>query len=409
MPELPEVETCCKFIRDYCFNSNITNVIINELGGGPLNNQIDEIIHQTPHLIKQTLLNKTIQNIKRKGKYLWFIMSTINTSNSNNTNTTSTTTNTITNQINKINESKFVLFHFGMTGSFILKNKTLPIYKSFTISSNWPPKFTKLLITFENGEELAFCDFRRLGRIKVMDDVESEPPVSLLAKDCYTDNITGDYLFSKFQNYNVPIKTLLLDQQKVCSGIGNWIADEVLFQSHIHPSTKCNILNQSDCDKLAHSINTVITTACNVQSESEKFPNEWLFHSRWEKRRSSETIRTSEGYIVKYETIGGRTSAFVPELQKLYKTSRNNSLNETVVVDQEVNEEGDDELLDNINFNNNSHNNNENEIEQEDQKDDEENENNISSSKSKSKKKQTKMNPSTRQSRKRKHTTTIDE
>lgn len=344
MPELPEVESCKRNVLNYCYNNKIINVIINELGYGPLHDKIDDIIHETPLLIYNSLINKKIENITRKGKYLWFQMSSI----------LPLLTTSSTNSTTNINDPKFILFHFGMTGSFVLKDKNIPLYKSFTISSNWPPKFTKLLICFENGEELAFCDPRRLGRIKVMDDVESLPPISLLAKDCYTDNITGDYLYSKFQKYNVPIKPLLLDQQKVCCGIGNWIADEVLFQSHIHPATKCNILNELDCQKIADSINNVINIACDTHADSSKFPNEWLFHSRWEKRRSSENIRTSQGYLVKYETIGGRTSAIVPELQKLYKTSRrsgggggnkkqNNEANDENEEEEEITEEVNDD------------------------------------------------------------------
>ena len=313
MPELPEVESNCELIRKYCLNSLITNVTINELGHGPLHNQIDTIIHETPHLIYDSLYNKTIQTISRKGKYLWFHMSS--------------------NSLLK-KDPKFILFHFGMTGSLILKNRMIPTYKSFVISTNWPPKFTKLLITFQNGEELAYCDFRRLGRIKVIDDIETESSISLLAKDCYLETITGNYLYLKCQSYNQPIKTLLLDQQKVCSGIGNWIADEVLFQSQIHPSTKCNLLNQLDCQKLAESINTVIRIACNCHADSTKFPIEWLFHLRWEKR-SSKQIKTLEGYVVKYETIGGRTSAYVPELQKLYKTRRLLNKNEETIDTEE--------------------------------------------------------------------------
>ena len=34
-----------------------------------------------------------------------------------------------------------------------------------------------------------------------------------------------------------PIKAVLLDQERVVCGVGNWVADEVLFQSGIHPST----------------------------------------------------------------------------------------------------------------------------------------------------------------------------
>lgn len=49
------------------------------------------------------------------------------------------------------------------------------------------------------------------------------------------------------------------------------------------------------------------------------FPKGWLMLYRWGKRRKGEKQKTSDGYLVEHVTVGGRTSSYVPELQKLKK------------------------------------------------------------------------------------------
>lgn len=40
---------------------------------------------------------------------------------------------------------RFVLFHMGMTGSLVLKDRAVPQYKSFAVSAEvWPPRFRKV-------------------------------------------------------------------------------------------------------------------------------------------------------------------------------------------------------------------------------------------------------------------------
>ena len=71
-----------------------------------------------------------------------------------------------------------VLFHFGMTGSFVIENEAAPSYKSFRVrNEHWPPKFAKLEIIFSNNVKLAFCDPRRLGRIRLRTDPLNSSPI----------------------------------------------------------------------------------------------------------------------------------------------------------------------------------------------------------------------------------------
>ena len=59
--------------------------------------------------------------------------------------------------------------------------------------------------------------------------------------------------------------------------------------------------------------------AISVNADSDKFPAWWLFHDRWKKGKKGETFY--EDRKVAFITVGGRTSAFVPDMQKLRKAT----------------------------------------------------------------------------------------
>ena len=65
------------------------------------------------------------------------------------------------------------------------------------------------------------------------------------------------------------------------SGIGNWVADEVLYQARIHPSTPANKLSPEQVSKLVEVIAYVLGTAVALDARNEDFPKDWLFHYRY--------------------------------------------------------------------------------------------------------------------------------
>lgn len=77
-----------------------------------------------------------------------------------------------------------LLAHFGMTGSFVVRGVAPLAYQEFKVhDTNWPPRFTKLEIDFGRGVALAFCDPRRLGRLRLRNDPELQEPWCSLAPD----------------------------------------------------------------------------------------------------------------------------------------------------------------------------------------------------------------------------------
>ena len=107
------------------------------------------------------------------------------------------------------------------------------------------------------------------------------------------------------------IKGLLLNQ-KFCAGIGNWIADEILYQAGIDPRTRTDGMDDSSIERVRRWTRKIIERSVEVNANSSKFPRTWLFHERWGKPEGALTRR---GEAIEIMTVAGRTTAWVPSAQ----------------------------------------------------------------------------------------------
>ena len=110
----------------------------------------------------------------------------------------------------------------------------------------------------------------------------------------------------------IPIKAVLLDQSAL-AGIGNWVADEVLYQSRIAPKRIASSLVKREVSALRRAIESVLRHAVKVGADSHRYPKSWLFAHRWGGARGSTSIG---GERIVREEVGGRTTAWVPTRQK---------------------------------------------------------------------------------------------
>ena len=180
---------------------------------------------------------------------------------------------------------------------------------------DWPPRFTKLHLRFAGGGELALADGRRLGRIRLRRDPATEPPISTLGFDALHALPTPARFHALLRERRSPIKAVLLDQS-FAAGIGNWIADEVLYQAGIAPKRKAATLSAAEARRLRAKIRSVIGLAVRSGSDSDRYPRWWLFHRRWGHRRGGPPATTVRGEHIRHETVGGRTTAWVPAVQR---------------------------------------------------------------------------------------------
>ena len=216
--------------------------------------------------------------------------------------------------------------HFGMTGWIKFSNDDSAYYKPQNdkgiSDTEWPPKYWKFVLELA-GEpkcEVAFVDPRRLARIRLVDaeanKIRKTDPLSKNGPDPVIDKdtITVEWLQNKLGQRKVPVKALLLDQSCI-SGIGNWVADEVLYQAKLHPEQYSNTFSEEQIKNLHHAIIDVCTIAVETLAESAKFPEDWLMKHRWGKgKEGGDKLPNGERII--HLKVGGRTSAVVPSVQK---------------------------------------------------------------------------------------------
>jgi formamidopyrimidine-DNA glycosylase len=301
MPELPEVEVARKRIHRALKGSKIVRVWT------PAS---DPVVFDkaSPLKVRSALLNSRIVGSGRKGKYFWIDLE----------------------KGEKPGWRVAVVFHLGMTGDVEVRH--LKSKQASKAANSWNgtrlhgrsyiegaseklPRFCRLLMVAENGAEVAFTDPRRFGRIRLAKDPLREPPISELGYDPLdrhekfpSARKLGEILAKR----RAPIKAVLLDQS-IFAGVGNWIADEVLYQSRISPRRLASSLNAVEVGRLRKSVLHVIRKAVKVDANSDCYPDSWLFHFRWGKKKDSATFY---GHRIVHDTIGGRTTAWVPDLQK---------------------------------------------------------------------------------------------
>lgn len=172
--------------------------------------------------------------------------------------------------------------------------------------------YCRLRMVMEGGTEIAITDPRRFGRIRLAHDPLTEPPISKLGHDPLQSFPNAKSLAKILAKRRAPVKAVLLDQS-VFAGVGNWIADEVLFQAGISPHRLAAKLSPPEVARLRTKLLAIVRRAVADRADYDRYPSTWLFHHRWGK---TEGARTSRKHPIVHDTIGGRTTAWVPALQK---------------------------------------------------------------------------------------------
>ncbi|XP_024529867.1 formamidopyrimidine-DNA glycosylase isoform X4 [Selaginella moellendorffii] len=335
MPELPEVEAARRAVELHCKGLICRASVADDT---------TVIEGMAPFDMQRRLVAKRIVAAHRKGKQLWL----------------------------ELDEPPSICFQFGMAGAVYVKGvkSTKYVRSAVKDEDEWPSKYSKVHLVLDTGVEMSFTDKRRFARVRLIQDPRLSPPISELGPDAYTELPDETTFADSVAKKKTAIKAVLLDQSFI-AGIGNWIADEVLYQSRIHPEQPASTLTAIDCERLRGAIKEVVMTAVDVDADLERFPRDWLFHHRWGKKpgsvletaisvegdsshypddwiyqhREKKSGATVNGKKIEFITVGGRTSAYVPELQKYdgvpkKKTpSRKKSIKGKVDDENEVEEE----------------------------------------------------------------------
>ncbi len=114
------------------------------------------------------------------------------------------------------------------------------------------PEWTRFRMVFDDDGELRLFDKRRLGRVRL------EPDIGALGPDA--EHITRDQFRDRVGRGTAPIKARLMDQA-VLAGIGNLLADEVLWQAEVSPRRPAGELSTADLDDLRRVLRRCIRSA----------------------------------------------------------------------------------------------------------------------------------------------------
>ncbi len=271
MPELPEVETVRQTLRKKIINKKISDVEI----------LYEKIIKTDLALFKEKIINQTIREIDRYGKYLLIRL-----------------------------DDYYLISHLRMEGKYFLRPAYTPV-----------DKHTHIIFRFQDNTELWYHDVRKFGtmHLKTIDRVYIGEPLDKLGLEPFDENFNLTYFKEKLNNKR-NIKNCLLDQ-RIVVGLGNIYVNEVLFKVLIHPETISNTLTDEVILHLIDEIKLVLNKAILLggstirsyysdDNVSGRFQNELLVH-----QKEGELCPNCGSAIIKIK-VSGRGTYLCPSCQK---------------------------------------------------------------------------------------------
>jgi formamidopyrimidine-DNA glycosylase len=199
--------------------------------------------------------------------------------------------------------------HLGMTGELRVEP-----------ADHAPAKHDHLVLTTAENA-LVFSDPRMFGRVQFHHG--AAPPAwwtqiaPAILSPAFTVEAVGAFLHRRGR---APIKAVLLMQERF-PGIGNWMADEILWRAALHPRRAAGSLAPAEVRTLRREARRVCRLALDaIAGRGDRpprdlnlhIPDTWLFPHRWED--GGRCPRTGARLV--REEIGGRTTCWSPGRQK---------------------------------------------------------------------------------------------
>jgi formamidopyrimidine-DNA glycosylase len=191
--------------------------------------------------------------------------------------------------------------HLGMTGKIRIE------------AADFRPNKHDHLVLYQREHALVFIDSRQFGRVRfhhgttTPDWWTSGVPEIISAE---FDRKFVDQFLDRHRK--APIKAVVL-MQNGFSGIGNWMADEILWRARIHPAIRAGKLSARNREGLFRETKFVVRESLRTLGKDYSDPpRSWLIHQRWKRSGICPRHRTP----LRHATIGGRTTAWCPKCQK---------------------------------------------------------------------------------------------
>ena len=190
--------------------------------------------------------------------------------------------------------------HLGMTGKIRIE------------PPDFQPNKHDHLVLYQRSRTLVFTDSRQFGRVRFHQGPDQPEWWDTTVPEIVSREFDQKFL-DQFLNRHrkAPIKAVLLMQNGL-SGIGNWMADEILWRAKILPSKKTGRLTADERRALFRATKFVVKRSLQTLGKDYSDPpNNWLIHQKWKSRGICPIHRT----LLKHAMIGGRTTAWCPKCQ----------------------------------------------------------------------------------------------
>jgi formamidopyrimidine-DNA glycosylase len=188
--------------------------------------------------------------------------------------------------------------------------------------AGYTPQKHDHLVLVQRERCLVFSDPRMFGRVRL--HVGRTPPAwwarlpAPILSDAFTAGAVAGYLRRRGR---APVKAVLLQQERF-PGVGNWMADEILWRAAIHPRRPAGSLRPPEAQRLWRECRRVCRLALATiagrgddvpPALNAHIPDSWLFNHRWED--GGRCPRTGARLV--REEVGGRTTCWSPARQRL--------------------------------------------------------------------------------------------
>lgn len=283
MPELPEVETIARSLRNSA-ERQFTPADSMLLRPGIIGRTIRSSHIQWPRTIAapsvpdflSRIKGQTVEEVTRRGKFLVLRLT-----------------------------NDFLLIHLRMSGDIRVE-----VDRPDTVQ-----KHDRVILIFTDGSRLVFNDPRKFGRIWL----EADPQRILggLGLEPFAEDLTPEYFLKMLNQRKRSVKTLLMDQAFL-AGLGNIYSDEALHLAHIHPLQPANTLNLDQSTCLLDSIREILTDGIKRNGASI----DWVYRGGDFQNYFKVYQRTGKpcstcGDPIQRIVVGQRGTHFCPRCQRM--------------------------------------------------------------------------------------------
>ena len=218
MPELPEVETVVRGLREPLIGRRIA---------GMWQDWAPTVHSPEPDEFAARIAGQQVRGLRRRGKYILIAL-----------------------------EHDTLVIHLKMSGR---------LYVTDADEEREADRWVHVRFDLDDGRQLRFSDLRKFGRVYLTDDVDSL--LSHLGPEPLSDGFTLAGFREGMRGRKRAIKSLLMAQEFI-AGVGNIYADEALFRAGIHPATPVDMLTEADSAALHQTIRAALLAGVTHEGAS---------------------------------------------------------------------------------------------------------------------------------------------